>query len=478
MEKRDYILLFINGKKYKVKGENAFISLSDFLRYNNSLCGTKIVCAEGDCGSCTVVCGTIKENKIDYKIINSCIKYIYQLDGNHIITVEGLKDNGDLNPIQESMVENHGAQCGFCTPGFVVGITDLYNKKSEKPDISCIKNYLTGNLCRCTGYEPIVNAVLNTDFDKVKKFEEVYDSNNIIGEYEKIKNIPIHIINEEKAFYSPLSIKEACTIKDNNPDIVIISGGTDLGVQFNKKFRQIRKILSLALINFEGIKKENNQIHISPHTKLSELEDFIKDDIPEFYKILNIFGSPQIKNSGTIIGNIANASPIADTIPFLFVSETLIELTGIKGKRLVNINEFYKGYKKYDIEMDEIITKVIINIPDSNIKLYKVSKRKDLDISALTAAFAYSLDNDNNIIDIKIAFGGVGPVVMRLYETEEYLKGKKFNNENIINSSNIAVSEITPISDVRGSRDFRLRLAKNIFLKFFYETSKKEEVLC
>jgi xanthine dehydrogenase small subunit len=478
MEERDYILVFINGKKYCVRNKNAFIALSDFLRYNNSLCGTKIVCAEGDCGSCTVVCGTIKNNKIDYRIINSCIKYVYQLDGKHIITVEGLKDNENLNPIQESMIKNHGAQCGFCTPGFIVGITDLYNKVSELPDINHIKNYLTGNLCRCTGYEPITKAVLDTDFNKLRKFEEIYNSDKIINEYKKVKDIPIHIKYEEKEFYSPLSIEEACIIKNNNPNIKIISGGTDLGVQFNKKFRKIEKIMSLSLINFEEIKKENNQIHVSPHITLSELEDFIKNDIPEFYKILNVFGSPQIKNSGTIIGNIANASPIADTLPFLFVTESLIELTSTKGKRLININKFYKGYKKYDLNDDEIITKVIINIPISNVKLYKVSKRKDLDISTFTAAFSYSLDNYNNITDIKIAFGGVGPVVVRLYETEKYLKGKKFDVENIVNSSNIAISEITPISDVRGSKNFRLRLAKNIFLKFFYESSEKEKVLC
>lgn len=478
METRDYILLFINGKKHKVRSENAFISLSDYLRYNNSLCGTKVVCAEGDCGSCTVVCGTLKNNKIDYKIINSCIKYIFQLDGNHILTIEGFKDGNKLNPVQESMMQNHGAQCGFCTPGFVVAITDLYNKTQRILTIDDIKNYLTGNLCRCTGYEPIVNSILLTDFRKLKKYEEVYNSKFIIDEYNKVKNIPIHIKFEDKEFYSPISIESACSIKNDNSDILIISGGTDLGVQFNKKFRQIKKIMSLSLINFEHIKKENDQIIVYPNTKISELEEFIKNDIPEFYKILNVFGSPQIKNSGTLIGNIANASPIADTLPFLFVTDSIIELTGLNGKRYVNINNFYKSYKNYDIRLDEIITKVIINIPQSNLKLYKVSKRKDLDISTLTAAFLYSLDKYNKISDIKIAFGGVAPVVLRLYKTEEYLKNKEFNIDNIINSSNIAISEINPISDVRGSKNFRLRLAKNIFLKFFYENFKKEEILC
>ncbi|MEK7434107.1 MAG: FAD binding domain-containing protein [Cyanobacteriota bacterium] len=476
---RDYILLYINGKKTKIKGDSVFKSLSDFLRYEKQLVGTKVVCAEGDCGSCTVVHGKLENDSLNYKIVNSCIKYMYQLDGTHIITVEGLKSNGCMNPIQDSMIKNHGAQCGFCTPGFVVAMTTMFQEKN-KLSLKDLKDGLNGNLCRCTGYESIVKAGMEVDTSNLKHFEEIYDAKNIIPDLQEVKTIPIFIETEEKKFFAPIDLISASEFKKANEGLTIVSGGTDISVQINKGMRNPNVIMSTwGIDSLKELKIENDNLIVGSRVTLSELETFIKDLYPSFYDVLNVFGSPQIRNSGTLAGNIANASPIADTIPFLFVMNAELELSGSNGFRTVNINNFYKGYKSLDLNNDEFISKITIPLLKNNekLKLYKVSKRKDLDISTFTASFLMK-SNEGKIESINIAFGGVGPIIIRLKKTEEFLKGKFLNEENFIQAGLMSTQEITPISDVRGSKDFRFQLAKNIMKKFYFECLEEEAVLC
>ncbi len=480
MEKsRDYVIFYINGKKHKVQGEEIFKPLSDYLRYDKTQVGTKVVCAEGDCGSCTVAFGKINNSKLKYNIINSCIKYVYQLDRTHTITVEGLKSEPCLTVVQESMINNHGTQCGFCTPGFVVAMTSLFENK-EKLEAKDLREGLTGNLCRCTGYDSIIKAGIDVDSSKINKFDFLYPPTEIISELEKYKDIPIYVETEEKTFFNPVTIDQAVDFRHTKNNSVIISGGTDVSVQINKKMRDPNIIMSISSIEeLNQIKVENGYVYLGSRVSLSELEHFSLDFYPEFYEILKIFGSPQIKNSATIAGNIANASPIADTLPFLFVMDSIIELTGINGKREVNINKFYKGYKSLDMTADEMITKVLIPVLKDNekIKLYKVSKRKDLDISAFTAAFKFSL-TDNTIDKIDIAYGGVGPYILRLKQTESFLEGKVLNYKNMNEAGKLAITEITPISDVRGSKDFRLQLAENIMMKLYFDLQKKGRLIC
>ena len=480
MEKsRDYVIFYLNGKKHKVHGEDVFKPLSDFLRYDKCQIGTKVVCAEGDCGSCTVAYGKIKNSKLEYQIINSCIKYVYQLDGTHTINIEGLKSESCLTAVQDSMVTNHGAQCGFCTPGFVVSMTALFENK-DKLEVKDLREGLTGNLCRCTGYDSIIKAGLAVDSSKINKFDSLYPQNEMISELEKYKNIPIYIETEEKTFFNPVTIDQAVNFRNEKNTVVIVSGGTDVSVQVNKKMRDPHTIMSIASIDeLSEIKIENGYISLGARVTLSQLENFSLDLYPEFYDILKIFGSPQIKNSATIAGNIANGSPIADTLPFLYVMDAIVELTGVKGRREININNFYKGYKMLDMTSDEMITKVLIPILKDNekIKLYKVSKRRDLDISTFTAAFKMSV-NENNIDKISIAYGGVGPNILRLKKTEEFLSDKPINYKNMNEAGKIAVTEITPITDVRGSKDFRLQLAENIMMKLYFDLQKKGELVC
>ena len=478
---RDTIIFYINGNRHEIGHKDAFKPLSDYLRYDLGKTGTKVVCAEGDCGACTVLVASGRdkeEGKLYYRSINSCITFLYLMDLHSIITVEGISNDKELHPVQSSMRENHGAQCGYCTPGFIcamAGMTDDLKKKDKSITKKGAKNYLTGNLCRCTGYEPILTAALSTDLSKVSPLYDRYHSQDMINEFDGLKNQTLKIKNDHYELFLPSQINEAVQLLGEK-DIKIISGATDIGVQVNKGHYEINKVLSLCRIqDIEKIEKVNGEFHVGAAATWTEIERAFEKDIPEYSRLLHLFASPQIKNTGTLVGNIANASPIADGIPFLMVCGASVILLSSKGERTVPLTQFYKGYKDLDLEKDELIKKVIIPIPPKEhlLKLYKVSLRKDLDISAVTFACKTQIENDC-IKNIKLAYGGVGPVIKRLEKTERFLESKPWNEMTIKEGMNLIEKEISPISDLRGSAQFRTQVSKNLLMKFFTENQTQQ----
>jgi len=484
---RDYLVFYINGQEERISGSDVFMPLSTYLRYVKQATGTKVVCEEGDCGACTILLGRLKDGEIAYKPVNSCIQFLYQLDCSHIVTVEGLKVAGKLNAVQDSMVDCHGAQCGYCTPGFIVVMQAIFDKSCEgamccdKPATEkCVKDALTGNLCRCTGYESIIKAGMEVEPSEMVSLHKLYPSAQMIEAFKKHEKTPVSVESEGRKFFNPIDIASAVEFKNSNKGTVIVSGGTDVCVNTNKRDFNPQSIMSVS--NIEGmqdIKVVDGNLIVGGKVTLTQLEVFVKDLIPELYQMLWVFGSPQIKNAGTLAGNIANASPIADTLPFLFVMNAEIGLTGKGGTRFVNINKLYKGYKKLEMTEDELISQIRIPLPKKEevLKLYKVSKRKNLDISSFTAAMLMRKSADK-IESINIAYGGVAAVVLRLPKTEEFLKGKSISEETFKSAGQIARGEITPISDVRGSSDFRYQLAENILSKFFHECGNERELAC
>jgi xanthine dehydrogenase small subunit len=478
---RDYILLYINGREHKVSGDKAFIPVTDYLRYDLSLCGTKVVCAEGDCGACTVMIGRVEGEDLQYKPINSCIQYIFQLDCSHVVTVEGLKLNGKLNPVQEAMVECHGAQCGYCTPGFIVAMCSMFDE--GKPKTACeLKDGLTGNLCRCTGYESIVKAGLEVDLTQWQSIAKLYPAKDMVKEFETHLKQSVGIKADGKELFVPVDVKEACKFKNENPGTVIITGGTDVAVFMNK--RGLVPDIVMATSNLPGLSEivtrkdgERTVLEVGARVTLKMLEDHISELSEEMKYILWVFGSPQIRHAGTLAGNVANASPIGDTPPFLFTMDAEIEATGVNGVRRIKMTEFYLGYKKLALQADEMITKIHVPLPtkDEIVKLYKVSRRQHLDISAFTAAIRIKVDK-GKIQTAAVTYGGVAAVVMRLPKVEQFLVGKEFSLATCREAGKLARAEVVPISDVRGSRDFRLALAENIFSKFYHETAERELV--
>jgi len=466
---RDAITFYLNGKRQAITGSAAMQTLSRYLRYDVRATGTKIVCEEGDCGACTVLIGRRENGALCYRPINSCIMFLFQLDCASVVSVEGLARNGQLTPVQDAMVRCHGAQCGYCTPGFIMAMAAMYEDRPRASGLGPreFRAGLTGNLCRCTGYEPIIKAGLEVRDQPA--CEQMYPSAEMLREFAGIEHESLRV----GSFFKPVALKDAVEFKASNPKCVIVQGATDFGVWCNKRGFTTDAVLSLDGIDGLGdLRVEGGQLRVGGRVTLAQLESFVHDKVPELAQILDRFGSPQIKNAGTLAGNIANASPIADTLPFLYVTDARLELTGRKGTRSVGISSFYRGYKTLDLAADEIITRILIPMPAraDTLRLYKVSKRSHLDISSFTAAMLMRRSGDR-IDSIRIAYGGVGPMILRLPKTETFLTGKPFSLDTLEDAGAIAKEEITPISDVRGSRDFRLQLAENVLRKFYYDVA-------
>ena len=286
---KNHIELCINGETHHAYGEDAFLPLSDYLRTKLHLVGTKEVCIEGDCGACTTLLGRLKNEKFYYETIDSCISYVYQLNNCHVVTVEGIK-NSKLNSVQESMITSHGAQCGYCTPGIVVSLYSFFNSCSKKTCTkSDIQDALTGNLCRCTGYETIVEAGLTLDNNSIEKLSDIYSEDKLLAILGKETKENIEINTNDYVFYQPVTLKEALKLKNENPDTKILAGGTDLHVMCNKRDFSLKKILYVSnLKELKSIEVRDNHITIGAAVTLSEFEQSVSEyytDLKEFLKL-------------------------------------------------------------------------------------------------------------------------------------------------------------------------------------------------
>ena len=469
---REFILLFVNGQEHRVSGTDAFLTLSDFLRKRLCLCGTKIVCSEGDCGSCSTLCGRLNADRsaFEYLSIDSCIRFVFQLDGCHIITVEGLADGDQLHPVQEAMVKCHGSQCGFCTPGFVMSMAGIL-EQNDSPSEDDWRYGLTGNLCRCTGYSPILEAGSRLKDCAGQNLNERYPAKDMIRAIKAASEIGVQVESKEAMVCCPNSLADATKFLAQQPDAEIIAGATETGVRFNKGLCSAKVWLDLNGVDeLAGVRVDGDDLVIGSRATWTDLEQITRTHAKPFKEIVDVFGSPQIRNVATIGGNIINASPIADSLPFLVAGDAELTLVSLAGTRTVAILDFFQGYKKIDLKPGELLAEIRMALPPENrrLRLYKVSRRRDMDISTFTGAIWMDLDGDQ-IVDAGISYGAVGPTVLRLKETENFLRGQPFTIDIMRRAGEVALQEISPISDVRGGQDFRNRLAKNVLQKFFYE---------
>ncbi len=445
-------------------------TLLNFIREKLKKTGTKEGCAEGGCGACTVVLGEMENKKIKYKAVNACISFTPILHGKQLIVVENLvSKNGSYHPVQEAIVKYHASQCGFCTPGFVMSIFAMYKNKNNK-DEDNIKEAISGNLCRCTGYRPIIDAAKS--LKKQTKSDE-FDRNNlkVIKLLKKINNKNIIIKHKNKKYFAPKTINELRKTIQKNPNPNFLSGGTDLSLMVTKSRQEIKDIISLNNIKeLNFIKIINNEINIGATTPLIKVEKFISKYYPDFHNILRRYGSVQIRNVGTIGGNIATASPIGDTLPLLLSLNSRILIQTKKKNKEIFLKDFFTGYRKTRLKKGEFIKSIIIPIyKNHKFKAYKISKRFDDDISSVCASFNFKIKNQK-IEDAIIAFGGMSEIPKRAAKCEKFLINSKFSVDIFEKAKNILKQDFHPIDDMRASKKYRLEVAENLLLKFFLET--------
>ena len=449
-------------------------TLLNFLRSLPYHKGTKEGCAEGDCGACTVVIAEeTKNNKIVYRAIDSCLVFLPMIHGKQLITVENLKtDDGQLHPVQQAVVETNGSQCGFCTPGIVMSLFALY-KNYTNPSRADIEESLSGNLCRCTGYVPLVEAAKIACTQKKKDHFAVKEK-TIARLLKKIPQKSIHIKLKQQNYFSPSTLKEALQLRYKYPQADLINGATDIALRVTKKYERLSSVIDLSsIIVLRGIAEKKKYCLIGSGVRLSELKKYTKKKFPAFFDLLSVFGSVQIRNLATIGGNLGTASPIGDIAPLLIAYQAEIILRSKKNKRVIAIDDFIKGYRKTACRKDELIVAIKLPYPSKNtqIRFYKFSKRKDVDISTVSGGFRLELDSDETVKKIILAFGGMAETISRAKKTEKFFNGKTWDRQTIEKACSILESEFEPITDARASAQGRSIAAKNLLIKFWFDTT-------
>jgi len=460
---------------FEKQGLSPTLTVLNYLRSLATHKGVKEGCAEGDCGACTVIIAEVGNNQLKYKAINSCLVFLPMLHGKQLITVENLavkKANEiKLHPVQQAMVDLNGSQCGYCTPGIVMTMFSLY-KNHQSPDREIIEDALTGNLCRCTGYQPIIKAAEKACGNGNKDHFSENEKDTILL-LNQIKKGSISIETSSQKYFQPTTIKGAFDHIETHPDASIINGSTDIALKQTKQFQVLEELIDFS--NIEELKQfEESEIEITIGSGLSleSIQAKIGDQLPAFSNLLNVFASKQIREVATLGGNIGTASPIGDTIPLLTAYNSRLKLVSRSNERIISIEEFITGYRKTDLQKGEIIHSIIIPKPENQmIQFYKVSKRKDLDISTVSAGFRLELVN-NKVTDICLAYGGMAEIPKKASATENYLLNKDWTFENINKATKILKDEFNPISDARAGVEFRKTAAKNLLIKFYEETKQ------
>ena len=468
---KNEIEFILNDELIKINNVDTNVSVLNYLRIDKRLTGTKEGCASGDCGACTAIIAELKNNKLEYKAVNTCIMFLYSLHGKQLITVEHLS-NSKLHPVQQSMVDNHGSQCGFCTPGFVMSMFGMYKDK-VKPSNQNIDEYLAGNLCRCTGYNSIKKAAKKMySYGRKDKFSK--NENKIIKLLKKIKHNDILISKNNNKFYIPLNLKNLIQYTQNNKQYKFVTGGTDIALEVTKKNNNINSLIYLGNnkdLNY--IKIKENYINIGSATPINKIIPILKKYYPSFADMFDRYGSTQIRNVASIGGNLGSASPIGDSLPALLALNAKLILQS-KNQRLLDIKDFFKAYRKTALKNKEFIKEIRIPILKSHIfKCYKISKRIDDDISSLFVAYLMKLKN-NIIIDINIAYGGMDSIPNFAFKTQKYLIGKEFNLKNIDKSKQMIEKDFTPLTDVRASSTYRKLVSKNLMDRLFLEINNNK----
>ncbi|MGI8432845.1 MAG: xanthine dehydrogenase small subunit, partial [Chthoniobacterales bacterium] len=461
----------LNGKPVRVESVSPNVTLLEWLR-TSGLTGSKEGCAEGDCGACSVaIVDRDARGKRCYRAINSCLVPLPLMAGRDVITVEGVAGE-KLHPAQQAMVENFGSQCGYCTPGFIISLFEGYYRKDLKTAAQ-LDEQLCGNLCRCTGYRPIRDAA--ADAFAQRGAPDAFDAQLKSA---KAKLNAVRYASGTEKFLRPTSLGKLFEAMAQNPEARLIAGATELGLEITKKFRKFPVLISVeAIPELNELRSAPNDWTIGAAVNLTRIDEALGAEYPELREMLLVFGSRQIRNRATMGGNLVTASPIGDSAPVLLALEAKLVLASAGGERTLTLDEFFVSYRQTALQPGEILKSILVpRIPAearSVRRFYKVSKRREMDISTVAGCFAVSLGESGTIVHARLAFGGVAAMPARARQTERELIGKRWLPETAAEIFPVLEKEFTPISDVRGSADYRGRLIQTLLQKFF----AAEEVL-
>ena len=461
------IQFYLNGELRQVASVAPTTTVLDYIRDHAGLTGTKEGCAEGDCGACSIVIADMFDGKPDYQAVNSCLLMLPQLDGKQVLTVEGVAGTeGRLDPVQAALVKSDGTQCGFCTPGFVMSLFALRHSEEDITD-ELIHDALAGNLCRCTGYRPIVEAA--RDSCSVAGGRELLEALAASDDYN----------SDGQDFFAPGSIEDLAGVCADHPGAHLLGGGTDLGILVSKERRPLKTVIHTARVpELREITEDEKSLTLGAAVTYSRALPSIKRLYPSFAAMIKRIGSRQIRNVGTIGGNIGNASPIGDTPPCLIALDATLILASKAGEREMPIEEFFLDYRKTDLQAGEFIKS--IRIPklskDQDFRTYKISKRYDQDISAVIGAYRLEFANDK-IADVRIAYGGMAATPKRAPACEAALTGQTWSADIAAAAAAQVGGDYAPISDHRASKEYRLKVAGNLFQRLYRDLSREDKTL-
>ncbi len=482
----DGIRFLLGDRAVEVKDFDLQTTVLDWLRMRMQRMGTKEGCAEGDCGACTVVIGELQGDSIRYRAFNACILLLATLDGKQLITVEDLAADG-LHPVQQALVDHHGSQCGFCTPGFVMSLFAMAHDEGWKPGgvgRAAIDEGLAGNLCRCTGYAPIARAAEEVLAGPVDDRFSANREQTVSALRAMERKNSLELKFEGRRFYSPRSIDELCQLLARHPDAVLLAGGTDVGLWITKQLRILSILIYTTNVSeLQHLEINNKQacLEIGAAVSYTDAMEILCTLYPDFRPLLSRLGAVQVRNAGTIGGNIANGSPIGDMPPPLIALGARLVLRSAAGRRELDLEDFFIEYGRQDLRAGECVEQVLLPLPDPEaradlqFRIYKLAKRFDQDISAVCAAFA--LQKKSEIVQsIRICYGGMAAVPARARKTERVLLGARWSQDTINHAKAAMAEDYQPLTDWRAGGEYRMLASQNLLQRFYLETTTTERV--